>query len=246
VIVDPRRGRWFQPVAAHAGSAYLRYSFTKGTAEEVAFLWDALGLAAGMRLLDVGCGPGRHAVAFGQRGVDVVGVDISDVFLRMMAGARPVLGDARWLPVRAGSFDAAISLCQGGFGLLGGIDDGLVLAEMARAVRPGGQVAVSAFSAYFAVRYLDDGDEFDAATGVNHERAEVRNEAGEARRFDLWTTCFTPRELTLLAAGSGLSVEAVWSVGPGDYHRRPPDLDHAEWLLLAAVVPSPGLPADPR
>ena len=245
--MDPPGGRWFQPVAAHLGSAYLRYSFTKGTAEEVAFLWDALGLAAGMRLLDVGCGPGRHAAAFAQRGVEVVGVDISDVFLRLMGdGARPVLGDARWLPVRAGSFDASISLCQGGFGLLGGNDDGLVLEEMARAVRPAGSIAVSAFSAYFAVRHLEDSDDFHAATGVNRERAEVRNEAGDAREFDLWTTCFTPRELTLLAARSGLSVEGVWSVGPGDYCRRPPDLDHPEWLLLAAVVPSPGLPADPR
>ena len=245
--MDRLGGRWFQPVAAHMGSAYLRYSFTTGTAEEVEFLWDALGLAPGMRLLDVGCGPGRHAAAFGQRGVEVVGVDISDVFLRLMGGsARPLLGDARWLPVRAGSFDAAISLCQGGFGLLGGIDDALVLAEMARVVRPGGRVAISAFSAYFAVRYLEDTDDFDAATGVNHERAEVRNEAGEAREFELWTTCFTPRELTLLAARSGLSVEGVWSVGPGDYCRRAPDLDHPEWLLLAAVVPSPGLPVDPR
>jgi hypothetical protein len=142
--------------------------------------------------------------------------------------------------VRTGSFDAAISLCQGGFGLLGGTEDGLVLAEMARAVRRGGRVALSAFSAYFALRYLEDGDDFDAATGVNHERTEVRNEAGEARPFDLWTACFTPRELALLAAAAGLSVEAVWSVGPGDYRRRPPDLDHPEWLLLASVVPSPG------
>jgi hypothetical protein len=50
----------------------------------------------------------------------------------------------------------------------------------------------------------------------------------------------------LLAAANGLSVEAVWSVAPGDYRRRPPDLDHPEWLLLAAVVPSPGLPVDLR
>ena len=244
--MQPPSGRWFEPLAAHAGVAYLRYSFTRGTADEVSFLWDALGLAPGMKLLDVGCGPGRHTAAFGQRGAEVVAVDISDVFLRLVRGGRPVLGDARWLPVRAGSFDAAISLCQGGFGLLGGTDDGLVLVEMARAVRPGGRVAVSAFSAYFAVRYLDDGDDFDAATGVNHERTEVRNEAGQARQFDLWTTCFTPRELALLASAAGLSVEGMWSVGPGDYGRNRPDLDHPEWLLLAAVVPSPGLPADPR
>jgi len=76
----------------------------------------------------------------------------------------------------------------------------MVGAEMARAVRPGGRVALSAFSSYFAVRVLEAGDSFDAATGVNHERTSVRDAAGRAREFDLWTTCFTPRELRLLAA----------------------------------------------
>jgi SAM-dependent methyltransferase len=239
-------GRWFEALAAHAGPAYLRYSFTKGTSQEVAFLWDALGLAAGMRVLDVGCGPGRHALAFAERGLDVVALDISLDFLRLVQGGRPVRADARLLPVGTGSCDAAISLCQGGFGLLGGSEDGDVLVEMARAVRPGGRVAVSAFSAYFAVRYLEEGDDFDAASGVSYERTAVRNEAGEARDFDVWTTCFTPRELRLLASSAGLSVRGLWSVGPGDYGPRRPDLDHPEWLLVAAVVPSPGLPADPK
>jgi hypothetical protein len=74
----------------------------------------------------------------------------------------------------------------------------------------------------------------------------VRNEAGQPSEFDMWTTCFTPRELLLMASAAGLSVEGLWSVGPGDYAVRSPDLDHPEWLLVAAVVPSPGLPADPK
>jgi hypothetical protein len=137
--------------------------------------------------------------------------------------------------VARASFDAAISLCQGGFGLLGGDEDGLVLAEMAGALRPGGRVAVSAFSAYFAVRFLDDGDTFEATTGVNHERTAVRNEAGDEQEFDLWTTCFTPRELRLLAGRAGLAVQDLWSVAPGDYAARPPDLDHPEWLMVATL-----------
>ena len=42
-----REPHWFEPVADHLGSAYLRYSFTKGTAQEVAFLTDVLGLTPG-------------------------------------------------------------------------------------------------------------------------------------------------------------------------------------------------------
>ncbi|MDE3203198.1 MAG: class I SAM-dependent methyltransferase [Acidobacteriota bacterium] len=228
-------GREFEPLAAHARSTYLRYSFTKGTEQEVRFLTEALDLGPGDRVLDVGCGPGRHSRALAAGGIEVIGLDISLEFLRSAGPGRWVRGDARHLPFVAGSFDAAISLCQGGFGLLGGFDDAEALTAMAVAVRAGGKVAVSAFSSYFAVRHLEPGDTFDAAAGVNHERAVVRDEAGVDAEFDLWTTCFTPRELRLMAAAAGLEPEGLWSVNPGDYARRPPDLDHAEFLLVGRV-----------
>jgi SAM-dependent methyltransferase len=233
---------WFEPVADHLGAAYLRYSFTKGTDQEVAFLAEHLRLEPGMRLLDVGCGPGRHAHAFARLGLEVVGVDISQRFVELAsdhapAGATFERADARALAFDA-TFDAAISLCQGAFGLTGGpgapLDgDGAVLEGMARALRPGGRLAVSAFSAYFQVRYLEASDHFDATAGVNHERTEVRDEAGVAREVDLWTTCFTPRELRLLATASGLVVDDVWSVTPGAYAAAEPTVDLPELLLLA-------------
>ncbi len=226
---------FFEDVADHAGSAYLRYSFTKGTEQEVAFLVDALDLTPSSRVLDVGCGPGRHAHALADRGVGVVGVDISERFVGIAAstgGGAFVRGDALRLPFAHGAFDVALSLCQGGFGLVRG-DDPDVLVEMARVVRPGGVVCVSAFSAYFAVRYLEDSDTFDASTGVNHEVATVKSEAGDERDFDLWTTCFTPRELRLMAERAGLRVRDLWAVTPGGYAARPPDLDHPEFVLVA-------------
>lgn len=223
-------------MAEFMGPAYLRYSFTKGTEQEVEFLVGALGLSPGDRVLDVGCGPGRHAHALARRGVRVVGIDIAEAFTALARAEAPpgssfARADARRLPVAPGSFDAAISLCQGGFGLLDA-DDQLVLDAMAEAVKPGGRVAVSAFSAYFAVRHLETTDAFDAASGVNHEHTEIRNAAGERRAVDLWTSCFTPRELRLMAARSGLAVDDLWSVTPGAYAADPPDLDHPEWLLI--------------
>jgi SAM-dependent methyltransferase len=233
-------GPWFNPIAEFLGPAYLRNAFTKGTGQEVDFVVDALGLEPGMRVLDVGCGPGRHSLALAARDITVHGVDLSPEFVALAQEAAAgfpasfeVL-DVRDLAFDA-EFDAAICLCQGGFGLLGGADDERVIEAIAGSVRPGGGIAVSAFSSYFALRWIEDGDAFDPATGVNHEVATLRNEAGDEQTADLWTTCFTTRELSLLARSAGLEAVSISGVTPGDYGIRPVALDRPELLLLARV-----------
>jgi SAM-dependent methyltransferase len=238
-MTDPEPG-WFNPLAAFLGEAYLRNAFTLGTAQEVSFLVAELGLEPGMRVLDVGCGPGRHALELARSGIEVHGVDLSPDFVRLArraaeAEALPAtfqVADVRELDVD-GAYDAAICLCQGGFGLLGGDDDAAVVGRIARAVRPGGAVAMTAFHSYFALRWQEDGEAFDPRTGVVHEVATLRNAEGEERPFDLWTTCFTTRELTLLAEASGLGEVRVSGVTPGEYGEAAPAVDHPELLLLA-------------
>jgi SAM-dependent methyltransferase len=237
---------FFEPLAEHLGAAYLRYSFTKGTEQEVAFLLDALGLAPGMRVLDVGCGPGRHAHALASHGLEVVGVDISDRFVELAtAGAPPgatfVRADARTMAYDK-EFDAVVCLCQGAFGLVSG-SDGEVLRRIVAALKPDGVAAVSAFSAYFQVRWLGENDTFDADAGVNHEVTDVIGEDGSTRPFDLWTTVFTPRELRLMAAAAEATAEEIWSVAPGAYGRNRPDVDQPEFLMI--LRPRLGRPRRP-
>ena len=231
------RDHWFEDLADHMGEAYLRYSFTKGTVQEVDHIVEALGLAPGDRVLDVGCGPGRHAHELARRGIAVHGIDISDRFVEIARAEAPDGAtferlDARSLPFD-GEFDAVVCLCQGAFGLMtaSGEDD-VVVNGMVRALWPGGRLALSAFSSYFVVKYHDEAT-FDADTGVSHERTEIRSEAGEPKTVDLWTGCYTPRELRLLLGAHGLDVDSISSVEPGAYGSEPPSIESPEFLVVA-------------
>ena len=187
---------------------------------------------AGARLLD----------ELARRGLLVHGIDVSQRFVDLAnesapAGATFERMDARDLPLDD-QFDAVICLCQGAFGLMtANGDDERVLAGMARSLRVGGRLALSAFNAYYAVKYFaatdDDSVTFDAATGVNHERTEVRNESGEPKAVDLWTGCYTPRELRVVCRVAGLVVDSISSVEPGSYSLAAPNTETAEFLVLA-------------
>ena len=224
------------------GETYLRYSFTKGTRQEIDQIVDWLGLVPGMKVLDVGCGPGRHSHELAARGIQSHGVDISQTFIDVANeqapdGATFERADARALQFDA-EFDAAICLCQGAFGLMtANGHDHLVLRGIQRALKPGGMLALSAFNAYFAVKYHENAI-FDADTGVSREETSVKNAAGASLGAELWTGCYTPRELRLMLNAEGFTVRDIFSVDPGGYEERPPTLESSEYLVIASISPS--------
>jgi len=114
-----------------------------------------LGLRAGDRLLDLGCGGGRHAFEAHRRGASVVALDRNGGDTKdaaaMLAAMRlageasadalgtAVNGDALALPFADGSFDRVIAA-----EVLEHVpDDGAALAELTRVLRPGGTLAVT-------------------------------------------------------------------------------------------------------
>jgi SAM-dependent methyltransferase len=243
------RDHWFEDIADHLGLAYDRYAHTKGTVQEVDHIVVALDLRPGERILDVGCGTGRHSLELARRGFEVHGIDISERFVEIARSGTDSLAtfervDARVMEFES-DFDAVICLCQGAFGMMtaDGEDDAVV-GSMARALRPGGRVALSAFNAYFAVKY-HDGAQFDAATGVSHELTEIRSESGERRTVDLWTGCYTPRELRLLMTVHGFDVDSVSSVEPGAYGLAPATVESPEFLAIAHL-PTRNMPQNMR
>jgi SAM-dependent methyltransferase len=244
----PPAGSYYGPIGDFQAGGYDRNAFALGTRQEVAHLVDVLGLRPGVRLLDVGCATGRHLRALAERGVDGVGVDISAGLLAAgrdrLATERSdhsgsvhlVQADARRLPLATGWADVVLCLCQGGFGITPG-GDARILAELARVLRPGGTLMITAFSLAFAVRHLAPEDAIDLVRGVVHSPAEVRGPDGERRTYDLWTACYTPAHLAALCAAEGLEIQSLTGVEPGAYGDDPPTVRHPELLVRATRAP---------
>jgi SAM-dependent methyltransferase len=112
----------------------------------------------GTDVLELGCGAARWAAALARRGAQVAGLDISLPQLRhaarLVAQAEPVPGqpalvaaDAQALPFAAGSFDLVLS----DYGGMSWGDPYHTVPEVARVLRPGGQLAFCTNTPLFAM-----------------------------------------------------------------------------------------------
>jgi SAM-dependent methyltransferase len=108
----------------------------------------------GRDVLELGCGAARWSQSLARRGARAVGLDISGAQLRHAdrrgcpAGRLGlVLADARVLPFADGSFDLVIS----DNGAMSWADPYRAVPEVARVLRPGGQLAYCTNSPFFAM-----------------------------------------------------------------------------------------------
>lgn len=169
------------------------------TAIEVEAIDELLGLPPGSRVLDVGCGWGRHVVEMASRGFKTTGVDFSTVLLQEAERAAKdrdvavslVCGDMRKLSFK-GEFEAAVSLFSSLGYFLDDQGDSDVLAGMRRAVVPNGKLLLETMHRDMISReYVErdwwetpDGDRiwversFDAVAGVSEELLRWRDASG--------------------------------------------------------------------
>ena len=129
------------------GEEYLRLypHRDEDDAERAVSLVGRVATLDGARVLDLACGPGRHAVRLAQRGADVLGLDLSmPLLMRARHGTPPVgklvRGDMRFLPIRDATFDLVVNLFTS-FGYF--VDDAehrQVIRSVATVLRPGGRL----------------------------------------------------------------------------------------------------------
>jgi 2-polyprenyl-3-methyl-5-hydroxy-6-metoxy-1,4-benzoquinol methylase len=118
--------KWYKELFEEMGIEYEDYPFTKNTEYEVKWMIKEYLTNPVMKILDVGCGTGRHAINLATKGYkNITGIDLSPSLIRAakkVAKEKNVQVDFRVCDAREllfeNEFDAAICLCEGAFGLL--------------------------------------------------------------------------------------------------------------------------------
>ncbi len=232
-------GTWFAAIGDHTRDRYLDFPYARGAAGEVDFLAKVLAVPEGGRVLDVACGVARHSTILARhRDWSITGADISRGLLQTAreraaaAGASItfVRSDARALPFGP-VFDAAFSVCEGAFGLLGSdAEHARFLRSMARILKPGGRFILSTMNAF---HFAAHDDAFDPLTNVCIDHADVKGHDGTTRTFTVPTRAFTPREVATLLSAAGFRILHVYGGTSGDYGEHPLQWDDPEALFVA-------------
>ncbi|MBI5833192.1 MAG: class I SAM-dependent methyltransferase [Armatimonadetes bacterium] len=239
---------WYE---TYFGADYLSIYRLADTAEQLALLEGLLAPFAGGRILDLPCGHGRHSVPLAQRGFQMVGVDLSSVFLNVALSAaraartpaRFARGDMRAMPVGTDSVDAAICMFTS-LGYFDSDDQHLgVLREFARVVRPGGALVLD-LANIDAVRaqadsahWTKDGVEVSSHYSFDESAKRARTERlvtfadGRTAHYESSVRLFEEAEILDLLSAAGWRVsEQLGSYAGGSVSPRLPRRILVCWL----------------
>jgi len=117
--------QWYEILFENYGLKYDEECFTQGTLGECDFIEAEIGFNKQIRIIDIGCGTGRHSIELAKRGYKITGIDLSEsLLIRAKEKAIDIKlqvefqkHDARELPFSK-EFDLAIMICEGAFPLM--------------------------------------------------------------------------------------------------------------------------------
>jgi len=159
---------------------YYHYIDFKTAQPEIPFIEAALSLAPGARILDLGCGNGRHAILLAQKGYRVTGMDYSQGALEMAReeagrqGLEVIFRQQDMRTLDEGSSYNAVLMMDCAFGLFDDAENKAVFERVARALKPGGGLLLNLLNPYYMAMHQEVRHE------VNGSRDFVRT-----ARFDV-------------------------------------------------------------
>jgi len=211
--------QWYEELFTNYANGYDQEVFTKGTIGEVDFIEKEINFDKNVKILDIGCGTGRHSIELTKRGYKVVGIDLSENQLnkaKEKAAAQNLEIDFRLQDARnehfINEFDLVIMLCEGGFSLMETDEMNFNILQNARkALKANGKFVFTCLNALFplyhsvadfvnagATNTYNLSNSFDVMTFRDLNQYEVTDDDEQKKVLNCNERYYAPSEITFM------------------------------------------------
>jgi 2-polyprenyl-3-methyl-5-hydroxy-6-metoxy-1,4-benzoquinol methylase len=235
--------QWYESLFENYGLKYDTEIFTQGTLGECDFIESEIAYNKHLKILDIGCGTGRHSIELTKRGYHVTGIDLSDSQLQR-AGEKAAeqklhidfqKQDARQLTF-INEFDLAIMLCEGAFPLMETDEMNFqILLNAAKALKPGGKLIFTTLNGLFplfhsAKDFLESAkvegnasttsNSFDLMTFREYSTTTVEDDNGTEKELHCNERYYMPSEITWLLNSLNFKTIDIFGATLGAFSRN--------------------------
>ena len=235
--------QWYEALFENYGRKYDKENFTKGTVGECDFIEKEINFDKSLKILDVGCGTGRHAIELSKRGYNVTGIDLSESQLKRAKEKATENNlvidfqcqDARNLPFES-EFDVAIMLCGGGFSLMETDEMNFeILKNVTKSLKPDAKLIFTTCNGLFPLfnsvedfyaSIVEDGNaicknsNFDLMTFRDHNILEFEDDDGNKKTLKCNERYYVPCEITWLLKSLKYKKIDIFGARLGEFSRE--------------------------
>jgi len=235
--------QWYESLFENYAQKYDKECFVQGTVGECDFIEQEIAHDKSLKIIDIGCGTGRHSIDLAKRGYSLIGIDLSESQItRAREKAKDEGGevnfqkhDARNLPFE-GEFDLAIMLCEGGFSLMETDEINFEILKNATKVLKGNSKLIfttlnGLFPLFHSVKEFYEsaskegnakceGCSFDLMTFRDHNTTTFEDDAGNKKELKCNERYYVPSEITWLLKTLGYKEINIFGAKLGAYSRK--------------------------
>ena len=213
--------QWYEELFDNYAIKYDNEKFTQGTIGECDFIEKEINYDKNTKILDIGCGTGRHSIELAKRGYNVVGIDLSESLLKrakqkMLAQNLQInfqKYDARNLPY-SNEFELVIMICEGAFSLMETDEMNFqILQNAAKALKANGKLIFTTLNALFPLFHsvkdflnshgkegnaTSDNHSFELMTFRDSNTIHIEDDLGNKKELQCNERYYVPSEISWL------------------------------------------------